>query len=104
MGTAVLVFEQKGDSVFGTWHPQNTPVPSQPRAIRGTFANGKLAFVGSPMEARVRRGDGDETPVQMVTYFEGAVKDGAIEGTLYSQSADNSIKTGTMKWSAKRVP
>jgi hypothetical protein len=104
MGTALVVFEQKGDSVFGTWHPQNTPAPAQPRAFRGTFTNGKLTFVSAPAEARVRRGGGDESAVQMVTYFEGALKDGMIEGTLYSQSTDNMITTRAMKWSAKRAP
>ena len=104
MGTALVVFEQKGDSVFGTWHPQNTPSPAQPRAFRGTFLNGKLTLVGAPSEARVRRGDGDETPIQMITYFEAALKDGVIEGTLYSESADNTIKTRTMQWSARRAP
>src|SRR5687768_13330025 len=42
MGTAIVTIEQKGDSVFGTWHGQNTPVPSQPRTFRGTFTNGRL--------------------------------------------------------------
>jgi hypothetical protein len=66
--------------------------------------NGKLTFVSAPAEATVRRGDGDGTTIQMVTYFEGALKDGALEGTLYSQSTDNSITTRAMKWSAKRAP
>jgi hypothetical protein len=104
MGTALMVIEQKGDSVFGTWHPQNAPRQTQPRAFRGAFINGKLTFVTAPAEARVRRGDGNDSPIQLITYFEGALKDGAIDGTLYSQSMDSTFTTRPLKWSAKRAP
>jgi len=103
MGTAIVTIEQKGDSVFGTWHGQNTPVPSQPRTFRGTFTNGRLNLVGSPIEARVRRGGGDDEVIQMITYFEGALKDGVIEGTMYSESTDNMVRSSPLQWSAKRA-
>lgn len=105
MGTAVLVLEVKGDSVFGTWHPQNTPVAVEPRAIKGTFTNGRINFVGAPTEARIRRsgmgGDESETAIKMVTYFEGTVKDGAIDGMMHAESEDQTIKSTPIKWTAK---
>ena len=107
MGTAFLILEVKGDSVFGTWHPQNTPNPANPRKIAGTFINGKLSFVGEPTEARVRRsysggGEDEESPIKMTTYFEGTLIDGAIEGTYYSTSEDQSIRSRPLKWSARK--
>ena len=107
LGTASLTLEVKGDSVFGIWHTQNTPNPSSPRKLSGTFINGKLTLVAEPTEARVRRSfnggtDGEESPIKLVTFYEGALKDGAIEGTLYSTSSDETIKTPPVKWTAKR--
>ena len=107
LGTAILELEIKGDSIFGTWHAQNTPMPSTPRTIAGTIKDGKLSFVAEPMEARIRRsfnggGDGEETPIKMVTYYEGTLKDGVIEGTYYSKTTDSSIETPPVKWTAKR--
>ena len=109
LGTASLTLEVKGDSVFGVWHTHNTnaPNPSTPRKLSGTFINGKLTLVGEPIEARVRRSfsggaDGEESPMKLVTFYEGALKDGAIEGTFYSSSSDETIKTPPVKWSAKR--
>jgi len=105
MGTALLTIEQKGDSVFGSWHPQNTPVASAPRTIIGTVKAGHLEFSSSPIEARVRRSDtgGDEQPIMMRTFFEGTVADDTITGTLYSKTDDGSITSSTLKWSAKRT-
>jgi hypothetical protein len=100
-GSALLTIEQKGDSIFGTWLPQNTPSPGTPRSFRGTFVNGRLTFVGSPVEAVVRRG-GDESTIQMITYFEGTFKDGVIDGTMYSESTDNTVQSSPQKWSARR--
>ena len=101
MGTALMVIDQKGDSIFGTWHAQNAPTPSQPRAFRGTFSNGRLNFVTAPSEARVRRG-GDGQTVELISYFEGTLKDGVIEGVMYLESTDQTIRSGTLKWSARR--
>jgi hypothetical protein len=104
--TAVLTIEVKGDSIFGTWHAQNTPNPSTPRAFRGTYSNGKIAFTGEPVPVTIRRaggGDGSESPLQMITYYEGTLKDGVIEGTFRGESTDGAVSTPSMKWSAKRA-
>ena len=104
MGTASVTFEVKGDSVFGTWLAQNTPSPATPRALKGTFSNGKLNLVAAPMEATVRRGGetaGGET-IQMIGYFEAELKDGVLEGTMRNESTDGMVRNGPLKWSAKR--
>jgi hypothetical protein len=105
MGSAVLTLEAKGDSVFGTWAPQNTPAPVPARAVKGTFKEGRLNLVSEPTEARVRRsmdgGADNETPIKMVTYFEGTVKDGAIDGMMHSESDDQAIRSTPIKWTAK---
>jgi hypothetical protein len=103
MGSALLTLEVKGDSVFGTWAPQNTPAPVPPRKVKGTFKEGRINMIGDPTEATIRRGDnpGDESKVTMVTYFEGSIKDGAIDGLMYSESSDQSIKSSPIKWTAK---
>jgi hypothetical protein len=104
-GTAILVIEVKGDSIFGTWHAQNPPNPSTPRAFRGTYSNGKVVFTGEPVTATIRRagggGEGDSS-LQMVTYYEGILKDGVIEGTFRGESTDQTVTTPSMKWTAKR--
>ena len=104
MGTALVTFEVKGDSVFGTWHAQNTPRPSTPRALKGTFANGKLTLVAAPTEATIRRGPDDpgET-IKMVGYFEAELKEGVLEGTMRNESTDGAIRNGPHKWTAKRA-
>lgn len=106
LGSALLTLEVKGDSVFGTWAPQNTPAPVPARGVKGTFKDGRLNLVADPTEARVRRSmdggaTGDETPIKMVTYFEGTVKDGAIEGMMHSESDDQAIRSSPIKWTAK---
>ena len=103
MGTALVTFEIKGDSVFGTWHAQNTPRPSQPRALKGTFANGKLNLIAEATEATIRRGPDDpgET-IKMIGYFEVELKDGTLEGTVRNESTDGAVRNGPLKWTAKR--
>ena len=104
MGTAIVTLEVKGDSVFGSWLPQNTPRPAQPRALKGTFTNGKLTLVAEPTEATIRRGgetSGGET-IKMVGYFEAELKAGVLEGTIRNESTDGMIRNGPHKWSAKR--
>jgi hypothetical protein len=39
----------------------------------------------------------------MRTYFEATIKEAAIEGTMYSQTEDESIKSSPMKWTAKKA-
>lgn len=108
-GHATLTIEQKGDSVFGTWlaarmasAPADMPAP-QPRTIIGTFKNGTLSFVASPVEARIRRG-GDEERVLMRSYYDGTLKDDAFTGTSVAKSEDESINSSPMPWSARRAP
>ena len=104
MGTAIVTLEVKGDSVFGSWYPQNTPRPAQPRALKGTFTNGKLTLVAEATEATIRRGgamSGGET-IKLVGYFEAEFKDGVLEGTMRSESADGTVRNGPHKWSARR--
>lgn len=100
-GTAVLVIEQKGDSVFGTWQPQNTPVAVQPRVITGTFKDGVLQFTAGVVDAKIRR-DGDEQTVPMRAYFEGKLAGDELSGTTYSAAVDGSIASGKLSWSARR--
>lgn len=105
LGTAVLTLEAKGDSVFGTWLPQNTPTPAKPRGIRGTFAKGKLMLVSEPTEITIRRnmgGDTDDTPVRVVTYYEAELKDGVLQGTFRGESEDKTIQMPELKWTARR--
>ena len=105
VGVAVLKIEQKGDSIFGTWHPQNTPRKAEPRKIVGTFKDGVLNFVGEPVEATVRRGDASapDQPVMMRSYFEAKLEGEALAGMMHSQSEDGSISSPALKWSAKRA-
>ena len=104
LAQAILVIgEIKGDSLFGTWHPQNTPNPVEPRRIAGVWRDGKLTFVGAPTQAMIRRGGEGEQTVTMRAYFEGALKDNILEGTFYSQSEDQTITSPTAKWTAKRA-
>lgn len=103
VGTALLTLEAKGDSLFGTWEAQNTPAPVPPRKVKGTFKDGRINLVAEPTEARIRKGGdpADESRIMMVTYYEGSVKDGAIEGMMHSESDDLSIKSQPIKWTAK---
>jgi len=102
VGTALITFEVKGDSVFGTWHPQNTPVPATPRAVKGTFIKGKLTLVADPVEATIMRGGMGSETIKMVTYFEAELKNGVLDGTMRSESTDGMISNGPHQWSAKR--
>jgi hypothetical protein len=113
MGKAVLTIEtQKGDSIFGTWltvppadAPAAMPKP-EPRRVVGAVSNGKLTMVGAPIQAMIRRNGGggdDESTITMRTYFEATIKEAAIEGTMYSQTEDESIKSSPMKWTAKKA-
>jgi hypothetical protein len=104
MGTAIVTLEVKGDSVFGTWLAQNTPNAAKPRALKGTFTNGKLNLVAEAMEATVRRGGEMNTgeTVRMIGYFEAELKDGALEGTMRNESTDGMVRNGPLKWTAKR--
>ena len=104
MGTAIVTLVVKGDSVFGSWHPQNTSRPAQPRGLKGTFTNGKLTLVAEPTEAMIRRGgetNGGET-IKMVGYFDAELKDGVLEGTIRNESTDGAIRNGPHKWTARR--
>ena len=102
-GKAELVIKEvKGDSVFGTWHPTNAPVASEPRAIKGTFINGRLIFSGAPREARMQM-NGETQTISMVTYFDGNVDGDKITGSMYNRSLDGSIESPPMAWKALRV-
>jgi hypothetical protein len=105
MGQAELTLEVKGDSVSGVWQALNTPAPAKPRNVKGTFSNGRINFVSDPTEATIRRGFSgggeEEQKIMMTTYFEGTVKDGAIDGLMYSESDDHAIKSSPLKWTAK---
>lgn len=104
MGTALVTIEQKGDSITGTWHAQNTPRPSQPRRIVGTFKDGQLSFVGEPVEARIRRGGEEgEQVVMMRSFFEAKLEGDSLVGTMHSKSEDGTISSQSLKWSAKRA-
>ena len=103
MGTAIVTFELKNDSVFASWQPQNTPRPATPRVLKGTFANGKLNLVADATEATIRRpGDSVGETIKMIGYFEAELKDGVLEGTMRNESADGAVRNGPHKWSAKR--
>jgi len=100
---ALLTIEVKGDSIFGTWQSQNAPVPVLPRPISGTYKDGTLQFTGGIVEARIRRDGSDEQSLQMRTFYEAKLTGDQIVGTMYSESVDGTIHSGTLGWSAKRL-
>lgn len=99
-GVALLELQQKGDSVFGTWAPQNTPAPVPPREVRGTFVDGKLTLQAN-VEARVNM-NGDERAVKMITTYTATFKGDVLDGSMSSRSEDGNIESSPMPWSAKR--
>ena len=106
VANAILTLEVKGDSVFGTWHAQNTPNPTTPRKVAGTFTGGKLNFAAEPIEVSIRRtdnGESSERPMKVVSFFEGALKEGVLEGTFYSESEDKTMRTSPLNWTAHRA-
>ena len=81
-GKARIVFEVRGDSVFGTWtvvSPVQTP-PVPPRRLRGTQANGRVRVAAEPVEA-VMNENGNETKVRMVATYDFVVQGNALNGT-----------------------
>jgi hypothetical protein len=70
------------------------------------FTEFAMQMVGAPIQATIRRSGGggdDESSITMRTYFEGTLKEAAIEGTMYSQTEDESIKSSPMKWTANKT-
>jgi hypothetical protein len=106
MSTAILTLEVKGDSIVGSWLAQNSPNPT-PRTLRGTIRNGMITLIGDPTEATIRRASGnggieDQSTVRMITFYEGTVKDGVIEGTFRGESEDKTVQMPSVKWKASR--
>jgi hypothetical protein len=112
VGTGTLVIDRiSGDSLFGKWITNNVQDPAKqnpPRRIVGAMTGTTIQFVGEPVEARMRRsmnggGEGDESVITMRTYFNGIVTGSSIEGMMYSQTDDETIKSSPVKWSAKKA-
>jgi hypothetical protein len=106
MGTALVTIELKGDTVIGTWTASAGRDAGAARAIRGTFANGKVTFATEPVERTIMRntGSGDEQHVvKMTSQFEGEVKGDEITGTFTLNFGDER-RTPPMKWTARRNP
>ena len=104
MGTAVMTLEIKGDSAFGTWTANAGRDAGTPRALRGTFINGKLSVATEPVERTVMRnnGGGDEQQtVKMSTVLEGDVKGDEIEGSFVLRFEERS--SPPLKWKARRT-
>jgi hypothetical protein len=103
-GKARIVFEVKGDSVFGTWTVV-TPAPeagAKPRHLRGTIANGRVRVAGEPVDA-VMNVNGNESRVSMITTYDFAVNGDALTGTAEIRSADGSMPAMSRPFSAARV-
>jgi hypothetical protein len=103
-GKARIVFEVKGDSVFGTWAVL-TPPPEpgmKPRHLRGTIANGRVRVAGEPVDA-VLNVNGSESHVSMVTTYDFAVNGDALTGTAEIKSGDGSMPPMSRPFSASRV-
>ena len=111
MGRATLTIERvSGDSIFGKWHAQNSEDSTRvvaPRRIAGVMSGTRIEFTGEPVEAKVRRsmngGGGDESSIIMRSYYQGTINGPAIEGTMYSESEDQTIKSSPMKWTARKA-
>ena len=101
---ARLTLEVKGDSVFGTYQvfePAADPAPPA-RRLKGTNVNGTLTLEGEPMEARVRMGGGDDSPVMMRQTYVLKVANGELTGTIEAASTDGTINARPRPFTAKR--
>ena len=102
-GKARIVFEVRGDSVFGTWtvlSPQTTPMPV-PRKLRGTFSNSRVRVSAEPVDA-VMNEDGNETRVKMVATYDFAVNGDRLAGTAEIKSPGSSMPRLSRPFAAER--
>lgn len=103
-GKASIVFEVKGDSVFGTWTVL-TPPPepgTKPRHLRGTIAHGRVRVAGEPVDA-VLNVNGNQSHVSMVTTYDFTVSGDALTGTAEIRAADGSMPAMSRPFSAARA-
>ena len=103
-GKARIVFEVKGDSVFGTWTVL-TPAPepgAKPRHLRGTIANGRVRVSGEPVDAVVNE-NGNESHVSMVTTYDFAVNGDALTGSAEIRAVGGAMPSMLRPFSAARV-
>ena len=93
----VLILEQKGDSVFGTWDGQPQPPV---RELRGSIAGQTLRFTTGTREAEVLV-NGKPERRKVRTDFTGTIQSDQITGTMimYWGSDDPPLRN----WSASRV-
>ena len=103
-GKAILVLQQTGDSVTGTWTPTDAPAghPAVARQVWGTVSGKIVRFTTGPSEATVMM-NGDSRTVQVTSNYLGTVDGDAIAGSVSATSADGAISTGIRKWDGTRV-
>ena len=83
---AKLTLEQKGDSVFGTFRPDDGP-DTTPRPLTGTL-KGKTLTLTSGIVRRSVHINGTPTMVSMRIDWIGVVETTAIRGTMLIQMGD----------------
>ena len=79
-GKARLELSQRGDSLFGTWQA-STGLSRAERPVRGTVEGSNVRFTTGPAEATINR-NGEETKIQIVSEFSGAVDGDSIGGVM----------------------
>ncbi len=102
---ARMTFEQRGDSVFGTWvllSPVEDPMPA-PRHLKGAITNGAVRVVSDPSPARVRDESG-EREIKITTTYEFKVNGGGDElsGTQQSRPVAGGDGPPPRPFAAKR--
>ena len=102
-GKARILFEVRGDSVFGTWTVLSpAPAPGlTPRHLRGTFGGGRVRVVADPIDALVNV-NGSVTAVSMITTYEFTVNGDSLTGTAEIKAVDGSLPGMSRPFSAAR--
>jgi hypothetical protein len=91
---ALLVLQQRGDSVTGTLEILNAPTgpggrPATPRQLRGTISGNKVSL-SSEVEARVNV-NGEESVRKLTIVYDLTLDGDKLEGTMIARSADREI-------------
>ena len=100
---ARITFEQRGDSVLGTWvllSPMEDPMPPA-RQLKGVIASGAVRVVSDPSPARVRDESG-EREIKIITTYEFKVDGDALTGTSQSRPLDGGDGPPPRPFAAKR--
>jgi hypothetical protein len=101
--TTRIVFEVRGDSVFGTWTVL-TPAPgprAKPLRLRGAFGNGRVRVSGEPVDAVINE-NGNESHVSMVTTYDFSVSGDTLTGTAEIKAVGGAMPAMSRPFSAAR--